>query len=47
MKSYVAVQKKFQTTIYALWKKNEAYIENYHNISINKKLPHSRRGYTR
>ncbi|MBW6481440.1 MAG: IS110 family transposase [Vicingaceae bacterium] len=29
MKSYVAVQKKLLTTIYALWKKNEAFDENY------------------
>lgn len=28
MKSYVAVQKKLLTTIYALWKKNEEFIEN-------------------
>lgn len=29
MKSYVAVQKKMLTIIYALWKKNEAFEENY------------------
>lgn len=29
MKGYVAVQKKLLTIIYALWKKNEAYDENY------------------
>jgi len=34
MKSYVAVQKKILTTIYALWKKDEAYIENYKNMSM-------------
>lgn len=36
MKSYVAVQKKILTTIFALWKKNEAYIEDYPNKSTNK-----------
>lgn len=30
MKSYVAIQKKLLTTIYALWKKNEAYDNLYH-----------------
>jgi len=29
MKGYVAVQKKLLTIIYALWKKNEAFDENY------------------
>jgi len=29
MKSYVAVQKKLLTTIYALWKKDEAFDNNY------------------
>ena len=29
MKSYVEVQKKLLTTIYHLWKKNEAYNANY------------------
>lgn len=29
MKSYVAIQKKLLTTIYALWKKNEAYDNDY------------------
>jgi transposase len=29
MKAYVAVQKKLLTIIYALWKKNEAFDENY------------------
>jgi len=29
MKGYVAVQKKLLCLIYALWKKNEAYIPNY------------------
>jgi len=29
MKGYVAVQKKILTTIYALWKKNEAYDNDY------------------
>jgi len=32
MKSYVAVQKKLLTTIYALWKKNEAFVEDYKSI---------------
>ena len=31
MKSYVAVQKKLLTTIYALWKSNESFDPNYHN----------------
>ena len=30
MKSYVAVQKKLLILIYTLWKKNEAFNENYH-----------------
>lgn len=29
MKSYVAVQKKLLTTIYALWKKNETFVDDY------------------
>jgi hypothetical protein len=29
MKSYVAVQKKILTIIFALWKKNEAFDNNY------------------
>lgn len=29
MKGYVAVQKKLLTIMYALWKKNEAFYENY------------------
>lgn len=32
MKSYVAVQKKLLVVIYALWKKNEEYDNNYINI---------------
>lgn len=32
MKSYVAVQKKLLTTIYALWKKNMPFIEDYQKI---------------
>jgi transposase len=35
MKSYVAVQKRLLTTIYALWKNNEAYDENYLNPKAN------------
>jgi transposase len=36
MKSYVAVQKKLLTVIYALWKKNEAFDSNYRqNDKIN------------
>jgi len=34
MKAYVAVQKKLLITIFALWKKNEAYNENYHQTTI-------------
>lgn len=32
MKGYVAVQKKILIIIYSLWKKDEAYIENYKQI---------------
>jgi len=35
MKSYVAVQKKLLTTIYALWKKNESFDNDYQNNNIN------------
>jgi transposase len=38
MKSYVAVQKKLLTTIYALWKKNESFIENYYQLSNGEEL---------
>ena len=38
MKSYVAVQKKLLTTIYALWKKNEYFIENYYQLSKEEEL---------
>jgi transposase len=33
MKSYVAVQKKLLTTIFALWKRNEVYDENHSSKS--------------
>ena len=37
MKSYVAVQKKLLTTIYALWKNNTAFTEDHiHEISKEK-----------
>lgn len=36
MKSYVAVQKKLLVVIYALWKKNEAYDNNYLVITTSK-----------
>lgn len=39
MKSYVAVQKRLLTTIYALWKNNEEYDENYIPV-IAKKNSH-------
>lgn len=35
MKSYVAVQKRLLTTIYSLWKNNEAYDENYLHPKAN------------
>lgn len=38
MKSYVAVQKKLLTTIYALWKKNTAYDPNYQPLTADKKI---------
>jgi len=39
MKSYVAVQKKLLTTIYALWKKDEEYNNDYQQIEqANKKI---------
>jgi len=37
MKSYVAVQKKILTTIYALWKKDEPFIQDYNYPSSNMK----------
>ena len=41
MKSYVAVQKKLLTTIFHLWKKNEAFISNYEqNITKERSLVH-------
>ena len=36
MKSYVAVQKKLLTTIYSLWKKNEAYENDFQQKQIVK-----------
>lgn len=38
MKSYVAVQKKLLTTIFALWKKNEHFIDNYYQLSNEEEL---------
>lgn len=38
MKSYVAVQKKLLTTIYALWKKEEAFETGYQPLEAQKKL---------
>ncbi len=37
MKSYVAVQKKLLTIIYALWKKDEAYLSEYEGVSLSYK----------
>lgn len=46
MKSYVAIQKKILTTIYQLWKKNEAYNPNYQiNIQEKEQKPSSRAQY--
>lgn len=39
MKSYVAVHKKLLTTIYALWKKDEAYDNDYHKKNSLGKEP--------
>ncbi len=39
MKAYVAVQKKLLTTIYALWKKDEAFDPNYQQ-KLKKIAPH-------
>lgn len=45
MKSYVAVQKKLLTTIYALWKKEEAFDPKYHlkNTTSDVEAVHSSR----
>jgi len=42
MKAYVAVQKKLLTTIFALWKKNEAYDE-YYNLITNDNYKNSKK----
>ncbi len=38
MKAYVAVQRKLLTTIYALWKNEEAFIENYLPKNVQEKM---------
>jgi transposase len=38
MKSYVAVQKKLLTTIYALWKKDEVFNPEYKPVPVQNKL---------
>jgi transposase len=38
MKSYVAVQKKLLTIIYALWKKDEVFNPEYKSVPIQNKL---------
>lgn len=38
MKSYVAVQKRLLTTIFALWKRNETFDENHNNKSEEQEL---------
>ena len=44
MKSYVAVQKKLLTTIYALWRKDEEFDNNYQQIEQeNKKVAPNKR----
>jgi transposase len=45
MKSYVAVQKKLLVVIYALWKNNQSFDENYtsKNITVDAEPAHSSR----
>ena len=41
MKSYVAVQKKLLTTIYALWKNNTAFAEDHITVTSKQKNNHT------